>query len=288
MLRSITFSFPHRTAAEREFFAYLTLLLQESPQARVTTDGLHLTASEPEDSLPATVIRPSVTTPFPQVQFDADGNLPNLIESLQPAPHNPRPLPTTIKRDAHGEYIAAHAGQETFYRLSLPELYKRLHSHLVAVDHTGWNIPSIRVPRKTWQQLLDSLAEQCNLYAYPGGFDWPFIIPATAQEFTHEITRFMPGRLPRFELVYEDSSPVPMYQFDIETDLPRASIEQLFPAPYGLSFPDVADYFRSVFVQHPWAGLAIRFDIRFKSTGPASDWTTGKWLVERGKRLQRS
>jgi hypothetical protein len=63
-------------------------------------------------------------------------------------------------------------------------------------------------------------------------------------------------------------------------------MEQLFPEPYGISFPDLADYFRTVYIDHEWTGLAIRFDLRFKNDNPTGDWETGKRLAAEGGRIR--
>jgi hypothetical protein len=161
-----------------------------------------------------------------------------------------------------------------------------LRGHVTRIDHTGINLPSVLVSRETWEQFIGKIANNCNLYRYPTGEDWLFILPATEEEFTNDITIFPAGREPKFELVYDTFSPVPTIQIDIETDLLRSEIEQLFPAPYGVSFPDLADYFRTVYIDHEWPSLAIRFDLRFRNDNPDGSWETGKWLVEDGGRLR--
>ena len=166
------------------------------------------------------------------------------------------------------------------------ELVKRLKSHVVRIDHTGVNIPSALISNEVWKQFMHKIAQQTNLYKYPTTDSWPFILPATQEENETDITQFPAGREPKFELVYDTYSPVPTIQIDIETDLRRSQVEQLFPMPYGTSFPDLADFFRTVYVHHEWLGLAIRFDIRFKSDQPDDDWETGKWLVNDGGRIK--
>jgi hypothetical protein len=157
---------------------------------------------------------------------------------------------------------------------------------MVRIDHTGVNIPSVLISNEQWQQFIRTVARHTNLYKYPTTDVWPFILPATPEEYETDIIQFPAGREPKLELVYDTYSPIPTIQIDIETDLTRPEVEQLFPAPYGISFPDLADYFRTVYVHHEWPGLAIRFDIRFKNNQPGGDWETGQWLVEDGGRIK--
>ena len=287
MLKAINFSFPKDTGAD--FFNYLADLLGELPNSLVTNEAIQITATQPKQALPCTIFKQS-DIPFPRLCFDVDGQqltLNNFAINPDPAfavaPF--RPLPRTVKHDKHGEYVEVTAGEQTLYRLPIAELYERLRGHLVRIDHTGINLPSALVKREAWEQFINKLASNCNLYRYPTGDDWPFVLPATVEEYAHDIKDFPVGREPKFELVYDTFSPVPTIQIDIETDLLRSEIEQLFPEPYGVSFPDLADYFRTVYIDHEWPGLAIRFDLRFKNAHPGGDWETGKWLVEDGGRV---
>lgn len=289
MLRTITFSFPKDTGTN-VFFNYLTRLLSELQNSSIEQDAIKIAATKPVQALPYTVLRQD-NIPFPQLHFDVS----DLQLKLNNFAINPsqdfnvvalKPLPRTMKRDKHGENAEVKAGGQTLYRLPIAELYNRLKGHIVRIDHTGINLPSALVEREEWEQLINKIASSSNLYRYPTGEDWPFILPATEAEHVNGIKEFPAGREPKFELVYDIYSPVPTIQIDIETDLLRTEIEQLFPDPYGVSFPDLADYFRTVYIDHEWPGLAIRFDLRFKNDNPRGDWETGKWLIEDGGRIQ--
>lgn len=290
MLETITYSFP-QTVNANGFFKNLKDLLGELPNASVGRNTVKFTATHPQHALPETVFEQRDVS-FPQVHF-------NNIEGLQLKMGNfsinssqnyqitrITPLAKTTKHDRHGEYFAIDVGNQTIFRLSITELCNRLRGHVARIDHSGVNLPSALVSRVNWERFVSQLANNCNLYRYPTGDDWPFILPATNEEFAHGIKAFPIGREPKFELVYDTFSPVPTIQIDIETDLLRSDIEQLFPDPYGTSFPDLADYFRTVYVDHEWPGLAIRFDLRFRNDNPSGDWETGKWLVKAGGRLQ--
>jgi hypothetical protein len=93
------------------------------------------------------------------------------------------------------------------------------------------------------------------------------------------------GRTPKFELVYDAYSPLPVVQFQLETELSQAEVEERLPEPYGISFPDLGEIFRTVYIEHPWSGLLIRFDVAFDRPGAADDWKTGEWLVKQGRRM---
>lgn len=289
MLKTITFSFPTDTGVN-DFFKYLTRLLGELQNSSTEQDTIKITATKPVQALPYTVFEQD-DIPFPQLHLDID----NLQLELNNFAINPspdfnvapfKPLPRTMKRDKHGEYAEVDAGRQTLYRLPIAELYNRLKGHVVRIDHTGINLPSALVVKGEWEQFVHKIASNSNLYRYPTGEDWPFILPATEAEYTNDIEVFPAGREPKFELVYDTYSPVPTIQIDIETDLLRSEVERLFPVPYGISFPDLADHFRTVYIDHEWSGLAIRFDLRFKNDNPGGDWETGKWLVKDSGRIR--
>jgi hypothetical protein len=290
MLKTIAYTFP-QTASDTKFFKNLVALLGQLPNATIEQNSISLTAIQPKQALPVTIFRQG-NVPFPQVHFDGSDNLQLKLGNFAINPDQDvsidtvKPLPKTIKHDGLGEYFEVDAGGQVIFRLPITELCSRLQGHITRIDHTGINLPSALTPKDTWEQFISKLAASCNLYRYPTGEDWPFILPATKYEFAHDIQSFPVGREPKFELVYDTFSPVPTIQIDIETDLLRTEIEQLFPEPYGVSFPDLADYFRTVYIDHDWPGLAIRFDLRFKNDDPAGDWETGAWLVNDGGRLR--
>lgn len=291
MLKQITYTFPNGTPGSRKFFGQLIELLAEIPNTAMQGTNLTLTPSHPLGALPVTTFAHS-NIPFP---FLTLGDHQDLSLSVGNLCINPRTTKgytadnsgfdqTLSKQDSLGEYFELHAPSTTIYRLPISELVKRLKGHMVRIDHTGINIPSALISDEQWKQFIHAVARHANLYKYPTTDVWPFILPATPEEHEADITRFPVGREPKLELVYDTYSPVPTIQIDIETNLPRPEVERLFPAPYGISFPDLADYFRTVYIHHEWPGLAIRFDIRFKSDRPG-DWETGKWLVKDGGRI---
>lgn len=292
MIQNITYKFPNNTERDQAFFRSLSGLLLELPSARLQKDkSIQIVASHSADALPVTIFT-QMDVPFPQIHFD---NITELSLNIGNLRVNSKKLDYEIKgngfkqvlskQDSIGTYYELQSPRHTIYRLAIEELASRLRSHIIRIDHTGLNLPSALVSTKIWKQVIHNVAKDTNLYKYPTGEDWPFILPATRTEHEAEITDFVVGREPKFELVYDTHSPVPTIQIDIETDLTRPQVEQLFPNPYGVSFPELADYFRTVYVHHDWHGLDIRFDIRFKNDEPNGDWETGRWLVTEGGRI---
>ena len=293
MIQQITYRFPSNTKNDHTFFKSLSDLLLELPNAQPQEDkSIEITASQPANALPATTFAQS-DVPFPQIHFDLADKLSLEVGNLRINPASSDYevegngfSPILTKQDSLGSYYELLAGSLTIYRLDIKDLVARLKGYIIRIDHTGLNLPSALVSRNKWEQFIGNVAKQINLYKYPTGEDWPFILPATPAENRADITQFPVGREPKFELVYDTYSSVPTIQIDIETDLTRPQVEDLFPKPYGVSFPELADYFRTVYVHHDWLGLDIRFDIRFKNDEPDGDWETGKWLVTEGGRLK--
>jgi len=281
-MQHITFTFPQNTDSAREFFKMLQAILAQAPNSTLQDDGISFAATAPKGALPVTRFRLDERCNFPTVAMDIDERFNRLIAASGKSTES-KTL-TTPKQDDHGTYYEVTVNGRTGACLDISEVQKRLSGHIVRIDHLGINFLAKHMPRADWDELLRHVSSRANLYNYPTGDDWPFILPATTAEFETDITTFPIGREPKFEFVYDKTSAVPTFQFDIETNLERADIEKLFPAPYGISFPGLADYFRTVFVRHEWDGLNIRFDIRFKSTNPAGKWNTGEWLVKDGGR----
>ncbi len=292
MLNRIIYRFPN---SHPEFFNDLKNLLVETPNCIVSAESIDLKASWPLDTKPITIFEQSFVK-YPMVILDNIDGLDVKIDSLSLCGKNPNTQNVTYNNDESnvtkvtlndnlGMYIELDSAGNKSYLLPIGEIYKRLKGHIVRIDHTGLNIPSTKMSTTVWSSLVEKLGEASCMYKYPTGEDWPFILPATENEFETDITEFKMGREPKFELVYDYNSLVSTIQIDLETDLKRSEIEKLFPEPYGVSFPDLAEYFRTVYIYHPWRDLSLRVDIRFKNTEIAGKWETGKWLVDEGGRI---
>lgn len=294
MLSNIKYTLPSQTEGDRDFFRYLSAILLELSNATQQKGEIVIASSQPAGALPVTTLTQNAA-PFPQLYFEGLEDLKLTLGNFCVNPEVSEYVidgkgfdKITVKRDSLGTYYALKAGKTTLYRLPINELAKRLKGHITRIDHTGLNLPSALVTPEVWQQVVQKIAKSANLYKYPTGEDWPFILPVTKTEYNADITDFVVGREPRFELVYDMYSPVVTIQIDIETDLSRSEVERLLPEPYGISFPDLADFFRTAYVHHSWLGLAIRFDIRFKNDKLDGDWKTGKWLIKDGGRIASS
>jgi hypothetical protein len=290
MIKSIVYSFPNDTSEEKVFFTTLLRLLSELPNKTLQNDAITLYPTDPLGALPTTTFQKDVVS-FPKLSFVDGENLAlqlgNFCINTQ-LPDKPKYISSVAsfqREDSLGHYTELQIDKNILFRLSLEELYKRLRGHIVRIDHTGISIPSVVITKKQWSQYISTLAKQTAIYRYPTGEDWPFILPTTEKEFSSAINYFPIGREPKFELVFDTYSPIPLIQIDIETDLTRKEVTKLFSKPYGVGFPGLSQYFRAVYVHHPWPGLDIRCDIRYKNTNPGDDWQTGKWLVEDGGRI---
>ncbi len=205
-----------------------------------------------------------------------------------PVHYVPSPTKCTVTpaRDAVGKYMIVQTNNFTFYQLTMTELTRRLHGHITRIDHTGIVVPYDVVSKDLWKNAIDLISEHSNLYDYPTGANWPFIIPATTAEFANDISEFRIGREPKFELVRDDMGGVPLIQFAIETDLTKEQAITLFPDPVGCELGDLGDYFRSLYIVHPWIGLTLRFDLYYRDDSTSIYYESGEWFVKEGGRVR--
>lgn len=169
-------------------------------------------------------------------------------------------------------------------KLPIHEVARKLSGHIKRVDHTGINLPTILFHKSEWDSLLKYFSCNGNMYNYPSGEPWPFLLPVTEHENKNDITNFEILRDPKFELVYDEYTNNIAIHIDIETDLSRIEIEELFPKDYGVYF-DGCDY-KAVYLDYR-EDFDIRIDIRCNyNTTTYGDWENGEWLVCEGKRIQ--
>lgn len=166
-------------------------------------------------------------------------------------------------------------------RLSINEVALKLSGHIKRVDHTGINLPTILFDRSEWDDLLKYFSSNSNMYHYPTGEPWPFLIPTTEYENQNEITNFKILRDPKFELVYDDYTNMIAIHIDMETNLSKTEVEKLFPEDQGVYF-DGCDY-KAIYLDYR-EDIDIRLDIRYNRT-TYGDWENGEWLVCKGKRI---
>ncbi len=283
-LREIAYLFPNTTAETTAFFTALASLFAQAAGAEQQSERVLLTPQQPATALPMTRLQ-LCPVDFPCIQFDTQFD--TQLDTEQPPIHLClgafRLYSSSITTQQTELAITEQVPDPTL--LTAAEFAQRLAGHITRVDHTGVNLPVSLLARDEWDRLLQQLSGVANLYNYPTGEDWPFIIPATAAEFQGNIQDFVAGREPKFELVYDGWTAQPLLQFALGTDLTRTQLEALLPEPVGWVIPELADIFRSVWLAHPWPGLSIRFDLYYHSD-ELSDWDTGEWLVKAGGRIQ--
>jgi len=272
-LSRISYMFPSEVEGGAEFFEHLAALLGRDAHSMIYEDLILLTPSEPAGALPETSFE-LAEIPIPKIVLDTDlpvdtrvGNV--YIHGCEVAAETP---PLELKAPAAEAAL-----------MPLSTLAERFDGAL-RLDHSGLNIPTSLYAPDDWQALLRDLSIVADVYQYPTGQNWYFLLPSTADEGGGGITRFPPQRSPKFELVYDESAQAPVVQLQIQTALSRVEVEERLPAPYGVSFPDLGDIFRTVYVEHPWPNLLMRFDMCFAH--PGSDAITlDEWLVKEGRRL---
>ncbi|MFG2040237.1 hypothetical protein [Dactylosporangium sp. NPDC048998] len=307
----ITFRLPY-SQASTAFLADLRTLLADVRNAFSAPGRLELTPLSPAGALPVTAFE-IANIASPEVRLGDDWSLGIDAASWVAPPRSPidraaRPdaslapaIATSPQSGAGplqagdrpsqrevGEAADLEAGMEADVvpGVDMAELTRRLAGYVHAVDHTGVNIPAGVVPVTRWLDIVHSLAAISTMYRYPTGEPWPFVLPSTAAEFGDDIRVFVTGREPRFELVHDEWTAQPLWQFALYTDLSRAELEQRFPEPDGTAFPGLGEVFRAVTVRSPWPGLQVRFDLYYRHIGAPTDWETGEWLVTAGGRIR--
>lgn len=165
-------------------------------------------------------------------------------------------------------------------KLDINDVFHKLYGHIKRIDHTGINLPTVLFKESEYKNLLDYFSSNGNMYSYPTGEPWPFLLPVTEYEHQNEITNFKILREPRFEFVYDKYTNIVGIQIDIETDLSKNEIESLFPKDQGVYYKGCA--FKAIYLDYS-EKLDIRLDVRYKSN--YGDWESGKWLVYEGKRM---
>ncbi len=271
-LQRITFLFPYNAP---EWYGSLSALLQMVPGSDFTGDRVTLAPAFPAGALPVTATNTGRIS-LPRVLFYGvedlhvqAGNL--LLESGPP--------------QAMVEPQTAGNVPEQRLAMSLEEVNRKFREHLLGMDHAGVDLPPPLLPQEEWRGLVRRMAASANLYEYPSGEPWLFVIPSNQGEYLREMELSAGYREPKFELAYDNLAPLPGIQFHLRTELTREQVAARLPEPYGFSLPG-AETFLSVYVQHPWPGILIRFDFGFRHLAGPDEWDTGEWLVRGGRRRE--
>jgi hypothetical protein len=288
-LKQVVYELPAVSRNAQQFFANLARILDEVENRTLGGGKVVIAQRDPAGLLPETVFRVANST-YPAILLDMDQPLALALGNLVlKTPGASADSPAVAERtaslveDALGQYVQLPPGSEDFTSLlPLEAVLERAKGHVLRLDHTGVNVPTRMCDQAGWDLLIAALAAASNMYRYPTGEEWPFVIPATADEFESDISDPHPLRRPKFELVYDETLSNPLIQIDMETDLTRTEIEARFPAPYGVGLPGLDDYFRSVYVYHPWPGLSIRMDMGYRRETPGD---IAGWLIHEGGRI---
>ncbi len=270
-LQRITFLFPNNAP---EWYGHLAGLLQMTPGSDFAGDRVTLAPDFPAGGLPVTAINIGRVS-VPRVLFygleDLHLQVGNLL--LESGPPQGRVEPQ-MAGNVPEEHLA----------MSLENVYLQFSEHLLGLDHSGVDLPPKLLGAEDWRSLVRRVAESANLYTYPTGEPWRFVLPTNQAEYLRAIVLSSGYREPKFELAYDNIAPWPGIQFHLRTELTAEQVAARLPEPYGFSLPG-AETFRSVYVQHPWPGLLIRFDFSFRHPAGPNEWDTGEWLVKRGRRV---
>jgi hypothetical protein len=183
---------------------------------------------------------------------------------------------------ASGEkyYSELLMGKEIIKFVELKSVLKMLAGKLKSINHCGINFGPKLLINSEYYSFRDELAKTTNLYSYPTGEEWPFLIPSSDEEYLNNINNETIERNPKFEIVYSRFHLDPVIQMDIDTTLDRNTAQELFPSPYGISFVGLENVIRSIFIKNNWNGIIFRLDLRFRST----EKDFGYWIVKQGKR----
>ncbi len=255
MLQKIEYSFP-KNEQNRELFKMFLTLLKDLQNVTILQDEIHIKS---RNLKPETVLK--LDDRIEKLQFDiGDKKYLNLLN----------------------RHVKNRKVQDEIQKMPIENVVNKLAGHVVRVDHTGINLPSILYSEREYQDLLQYLVLMSNCYAYPTGEPWPFLIPATEEEHQNEITNFDVLREPRFEVVYDEFTDVVAIQVDLETDLSKSEVEQLFPKNQGIYFKELEDVFKSIYLEYS-EKIDIRLDVRFKTVH--DNFESGEWFVKEGKRL---
>lgn len=259
MLESIEYLFPNH-AINAQLFDLLCTLFQDIPYA-----SIHL---KQEISLIASPLKPKTV-------FKIDNNIADLQFNIG----NSKYFNLLNRKKVN----IKNKESPKIQKLSMVEVKNKLKGHVKRIDHTGVNLPSSLYSKNDWNDLLNYLSSVSNLYHYPTGELWPFLLPSTPDENLNEINNFTIIREPRFELVYDYYTDVVAIQVDFETDLSKPEVEALFPKNQGIYFHSLEDTFKTIYLDYS-EYLDIRFDIRFNC--PHNSFESGEWFVSEGKRMK--
>lgn len=256
MLENIEYIFPENEE-NKEIFEILIKLFKDIPYVTIIENKeIHIISSNLK----------------PKTIFKIDSNISDIQLNIGDSKYSGLLIGNRNYKD----------GLEHIKRIKPKDIINRLEGHIKRIDHTGVDLPTIIYSIKEWEELLKYFSEISNIYNYPSGEPWPFVLPADESENKTEITNFNILREPRFELVYDKYTDRPTIHIDFETDLTKSEVEELFPKEHGEYFVTLENFYKAIYLEYN-GYIDIRFDVRFKAKH--NNFETGEWFVKKGKRI---
>lgn len=167
-------------------------------------------------------------------------------------------------KDRTGGYIRLKLGSKKYSILSMRQVMERFDGKLEYLDHAAVHFGPAFLAQAEYFFIKKEIAKRADFYNYPAGEEWPFIIPATDEEYLNGISDKTIRRDPAFGIVYYKYHVKPIIHLDIKTKLSKEEIFWLLPFPYGSSLRGLEDYTRMVFILTDWLGVIFRLDLRIK------------------------
>jgi hypothetical protein len=274
-LSRVAYMFPAEPPGAVEFFRHLAALLGRTANCTVYDDLITIIPLQPMGALPVTSFE-LADIDIPKIVLETDlpfdlriGNL--YIHGSEVAVEIP--------------YIPQPEAAAMNPLLPMDELTHRFIETTAQLERTGLTIHPQSATDAVWLKLLNHLSSISSLYRCPGQEDVYCVLPTTNKEVLDGITQVFAGRAPKFELVSSAAHNLPVIQFHIDVGFGRRQIESLLPETRGIQQTGQDPALHSVFVDHPWRDILMRFDI---GSGPGvepDNWATGEKLIRGGERL---
>ncbi|NCC22220.1 MAG: hypothetical protein EOM26_07125 [Alphaproteobacteria bacterium] len=240
----------------------------------------------------------TVSLPAPREFFQLLGHLTGACEQNHPGllpvtrfqPNDSGLEITARVKNSHGEarhsmHLPAEESPD-IPAVPLDHFLPLIQPHISGLDHTG--IVTYDSVREQNQEFLNAVSQSSACFLDAMDEEWLFVVPATCDEILSDrYEDFSFPRQPKFEIVLTACRPVFTFlQIDVSTTLSRDELRRLFPAPVGMEYEGVGQYFRSVRVSLLPGSPPVRFDLRYRNDTEPDDWTSGKMLVRNGKRFR--
>jgi hypothetical protein len=188
-----------------------------------------------------------------------------------------------FKYQDKGDFVNAKNQYFDYPQAKLETILKIFKGKINEVDHFGINLPSTQISFDEFLGVCDVVGQNSYLTNYPEVDQWKFIERATKEEIDFKIENFKIFRNPKFELVWDEYTLMPILQIDMLTQYSRRELHQLLPDSFAFCFDELEKYFRSCYLQNPF-GILIRLDFRYIDTPHINQYKKGTWLIKSGGR----